>query len=148
MLRSVDETTLLLLGEGYGRRNVVFYVSSRERGLAGGSLGGLFTLHALFHSNGTSGRYFAASPTMWEELFQYEEALAAVSHDLPVKLFLTASSMESARTIEGMQQLADRLRARENPGLKLETYVFDGETHFSGYAAAVSRALRVLYGGE
>jgi len=125
-----------------------YRVSSGERGLAGASLGGLFTLYALFHAHGTFGRYFAASPTMWEELFQYEQAFATDHQDLPVKLFLTASSMESERTIEGMQRLADRLRAQEYPGLKLETYVFDGETHSSGYAAAVSRALRVLYGGE
>jgi len=121
-----------------------YRVSSTDRGLAGYSYGGLFTLYALFHAPELFKRYFAGGPTMWEQLFEYEEKYASTHTDLTAKVFITAGGLESDLH-EPIQRMADRLRSRGYPGLEVQTYVFEGEGHSSAYAASVSRALRVLY---
>jgi len=124
-----------------------YRVSSTDRGLAGYSYGGLFALYALFHSPETFTRFFAGSPTMWDELFEYEEEYAATHHDLAATMILTAGGLESDLH-EPLQRMANRLRSRQYPGLRMQTYIFQDEGHQSAYAASVSRALRGLYGGE
>jgi len=121
-----------------------YRVSSTERGLAGYSYGGLFTLYALFHAPELFTRYFAGSPTMLDRLFEYEENYASTQSDLKARLFITTGSRESD-LLEPVQRMADRLRSRGYPGLEVLTQVFEGEGHSSGYAASVSRALCILY---
>jgi predicted alpha/beta superfamily hydrolase len=124
-----------------------YRVSPIGRGLAGYSYGGLFALFALFHAAGAFQRFFAGSPSMWDELFAYEEEYAEAHNDLEARLLMTGGSLETDLH-EPMQRFVHQLQARNYPRLNLETYAFEGESHVSGYAAAVSRALRVLYGGE
>jgi len=120
------------------------YRVSADRGLAGYSYGGLFTLYALFHAPELFKRCFAGSPTIWEQLFEYEEQYASVHDDLVAKVFITEGGEES--DLHGpIQRMVDRLGSRGYPGLELQIDVFEGEGHSSAYAAAVSRALRVLY---
>jgi len=121
-----------------------YRVSSAERGLAGYSYGGLFTLYALFHAPELFKRYFAGSPTLWEQLFEYEEKYASTHDDLEAKIFITMGALESDLH-EPIQRMVDRLRSRGYAGLEVQTHVFEGEGHESAYAASVSRALRVLY---
>jgi len=121
-----------------------YRVTSTHRGLAGYSDGGLFTLYALFHAPDLFTKYFAGSPTMYDQLFEYEENYAATHNDLKAKLFMSMGCLESD-LLEPIQQMVERLRSRGYPRLELLTQVFEGEGHSSGYAAAVSRALHVLY---
>lgn len=123
-----------------------YRVSSRDRGLAGFSFGGLFTLYVLFRAPELFTRYFAGSPSMWDQLFTYEEKYAAAHDDLRARVFMTAGSLESSNNIERMRRMVDRLRTRTYSGFHLDFTVFEGEEHSSSYAAGVSRALRVLYG--
>ena len=121
-----------------------YRVSSTDRGLAGYSYGGLFTLYALCHASEMFTRYFAGSPTMWDQLFEYEESYACAHDDLKARIFITAGGRESDK-LEPMQRMVDRLRSRGYPELEVLTHVFEGEEHSSAYAASVSRALCVLY---
>jgi uncharacterized protein len=121
-----------------------YRISPADRGLAGYSYGGLFALYTLFHAPELFRRVFAGSPSMWEALFAYEQEYAARHDDLPARLFITAGEQE-AELLERVQRMVDRLRSREYPGLKMLTHVFEGEGHVSAGAAAISRALRVLY---
>jgi predicted alpha/beta superfamily hydrolase len=122
-----------------------YRVSSAQRGLAGYSYGGLFTLYALFHAPEAFGRVFAGSPTMWDELFAYEEEYAATHEDLEANLLITAGELESDLHVP-IRRMVDRLRSRAYPRLTLQECMLEGEDHESGYAASVSRALRMLYG--
>jgi predicted alpha/beta superfamily hydrolase len=124
-----------------------YRVSSAGRGLAGYSYGGLFTLYALFHASETFGRFFAGSPTMWDELFDYEEEFAATHNDLHADLFMTAGDLEK-ELHEPFQRMVDRLRSRQYQGLQLQVHIFESEDHESAYAASVSKALRMLYPGD
>ena len=101
-------------------------------------------MYALFHAPELFKRYFAGSPTMWEQLFEYEEQHASAHDDLAAKVFITAGGLESD-LLEPIQRMVDRLRSRRYPGLEVQTHVFEGEGHSSAYAASVSRGLRKLY---
>lgn len=121
-----------------------YRVSTDERGLAGYSYGGLFTLYALFHAPELFTRYFAGSPTMLDKLFEYEENYASTHCDLKARLFITAGSYES-ELLEPLQRMVECLKSRAYPNLEILTNIFDNEGHSSAYAAAVSRALCMLY---
>ncbi len=61
-----------------------------DRTIGGHSLGGLFSLYALFHAPETFNRYIASSPSLhWDDrvTFEYEEEFATEHADLPAKLF-------------------------------------------------------------
>ncbi len=121
-----------------------YRVSSNDRGIAGYSLGGLFTLYALFHAPEIFTRYFAGSPSLIERCIDYEAAFAADHSDLTAKILLTANDAETT-TREGIRRLAENLQARAYPGLTVDTCIFRDESHASGGATAISRALRTLY---
>lgn len=118
--------------------------SPRDRGLAGYSYGGLFTLYTLFHSPELFQCYFAGSPTMWQQLFLNEEAYASAHTDLIAKLLITAGEFETD-LLEKLNPFLDTVKGRNYPGLDLQTQIFTGEGHASAYAAAISQALCVLY---
>jgi uncharacterized protein len=132
------------------RDEIIPYIESKyrasptDRGLAGYSYGGLFTLYTLLHAPELFQRYFAGSPSMWQQLFLDEENYASTQTDLPAKLFITAGTNET-ELLEKLNLLLERLRSRGYPGLDLLTYIFEGEGHASAYAASVSRALCSLY---
>ena len=121
-----------------------YRVSSGQRGLAGYSYGGLFTLYVLFHASEMFSRYFAGSPSMCDQLCEYEEDYSSLHDDLRARVFITAGALE-LDLVKQVQNLKERLCSRGYLGLELRTHVFDGEEHASAYAAYVSRALRVLY---
>jgi predicted alpha/beta superfamily hydrolase len=121
-----------------------FRVSRENRGLAGYSYGGLFVLYTLFHAPEAFQRCFAGSPSMWDVVFEYEQAYADTHTDLPAKLLMTAGSRETD-LLERFQRMADNLESRGYPGLELQTQIIEGEGHVSGGVSAISRALGLLY---
>lgn len=125
-----------------------YRVSSKDRTLHGTSLGGLFTLYALFQHPETFQRYFAGSPSIsWDEAFMYDlENNFATSHkDLPVRLFMCVGGLESEKYINNMNKMAELLRSRDYPNFELETLIFDNETHGSTVSASIARGLKMLY---
>lgn len=129
------------------------YRTSSDNALGGGSLGGLFALYALFHAPDAFQRYIVVSPSIWWDdrvTLQYEAEYAATNTDLPVTIFMSAGRLEEppdseSRMISNAEDLANRLRGRNYSSLRLETIVFDDETHVSGVPAAISRGLRAIY---
>jgi predicted alpha/beta superfamily hydrolase len=125
-----------------------YRVKKNDRALIGYSYGGVFTLFSLFQSPETFQKYYAGSPSiLWDHkvLFKYEQEYADTHKDLPVTLFMSVGSLEYKGVIADMYEMANKLESRNYPGLKLETHLFEGETHASCYAAGVSRALRMIY---
>jgi predicted alpha/beta superfamily hydrolase len=121
-----------------------YRVISDDRGLAGYSYGGLFTLYALFHNPELFKRYFAGSPTIWDQVIDDEEAYASTHSDLPVKLFITAGEKE-VDLLKKLSPFLKQLQSRNYPRLDLTTQIFTGEGHATAAPAAISRALCVLY---
>src|SRR5690606_1115678 len=84
--------------------------------LLGHSLGGLFTLHALFTSPRSFARYVALSPAAQygdEILFREEAALGDVS----ARLFMGVASEDSPEILESAPRLHAAIEARARPGL-------------------------------
>jgi len=67
-----------------------------ERGLAGYSFGGLFTLYALLHTPETFTHYLAGSSSMWEQQFKYEEDYAKNHNGLQAHLYMSAGGLEES----------------------------------------------------
>ncbi len=124
-----------------------YRVSHSDRGLAGYSYGGLFALYALFAHPETFGRVFAGSPSVEydnEIIFKQASGFAATGKRLETRVFLSAGSLEDSLTVTGLERMSTVLRSL--PGTQVSSWVFSGEDHRSCMAAAIMRALRVLYG--
>lgn len=125
-----------------------YRASSTDRALMGHSAGGLFALYTVFQHPEMFQRYFATSPGIeWDNgiLFKSENEYASNHKDLPVRLFMSTGSLENEAMIKNMMEMSARLQARNYPSFELGTHIFENETHGSGYAAAVSRGLKVLF---
>jgi len=129
------------------------YRTSPDAAYYGDSYGGLFGLYVLFHQPDTFGRYIIASPSIWYDnlvTLQYEADYATRHTDLSARVFMSVGELEeqagdAERMVTNMKQLANKLLSRRYPSFRLQTVVFDGETHVSVCAAAFSRGLQVIY---
>lgn len=130
-----------------------YTIKADDQALIGMSLGGLFTLYALFEKPGSFARYGALSPSIWWNgcsLLEKEKALAARVSDLPVGLFLSVGVLEEGagppyNMVSNVETLRRRLLSRNYPGLRLSHTVFTDETHASVFPASFSRGLRKLF---
>jgi len=125
-----------------------YRVSGTGRGLGGYSYGGLFSLYVLFKRPELFSLYYAGSPSIRYDkgvLYTYEKEYAVTHKDLTATLFMTAGGAEDSVMIANVNIMAAQLKARNYPGLKVETTVFPDETHMSCVPAAWMRAFSVLY---
>jgi predicted alpha/beta superfamily hydrolase len=130
-------------------------IDTDDQSLVGASLGGLFALYAMLRRPGAFQRVVAVSPAIYwggRTLFDLEASLAARAQNLPVKLSLTAGSLEEAHEprlglVSNLYGLEARLRARAYPDLDMALQVFEGENHMSVFPGAVTRGLGHVFGG-
>jgi len=126
--------------------------------LFGSSLGGLFTLHAMFERPDAFEAYVAVSPAIWWDdatVLKSEARLAAARDDLGKTLFLAVGGNEERpeipmlapfKMVSNVRLLADRLGSRGYASLDLTTFVPDGESHTSVVPVALTRGLRHIHG--
>ena len=129
------------------------YPASEERGLYGGSLGGLFATHVLFTSPDTFAYYLIGSPAvLWdnEVMFEREEAYANEHDDLPARVFMSAGAEENPTgyMVSSMLKMSGSLMNRNYPSLEIGRHIFDDETHTSVIPMYVSRGLVFLFGSR
>jgi predicted alpha/beta superfamily hydrolase len=125
-----------------------YRVSASGRGLGGYSYGGLFSLYVLFKQPDLFSLYVAGSPSIDFGdgiLFEYETEYASSHKDLSAQLFMSAGGDESIGMISNMKKMAGVLESGKYPGLKIQTHVFPGESHTSGCAVSIMRAIKALY---
>jgi hypothetical protein len=124
------------------------YRVTADRGLLGYSLGGLFAAYVLLSGDETFSRYLIGSPSLWWDdqlIIKTEAALAASGKKLHGRLFLSVGGDEGTTMVQPVKSMSAALTSHQ-PGVKLDSYIFDGNDHLSGVAAAVSRGIKVLYG--
>lgn len=125
-------------------------VDAADETLVGYSYGGTFAFHVLMSSPGSFERYVVGSPVLARDEGELiaDEARFASNHDaLPAHVFLSAGEYEIENGIRApAEQMMTTLRSRNYRGLDLRTHVFEGETHESGMAPAISRGLRAVFG--
>ncbi|WP_251553398.1 alpha/beta hydrolase [Neobacillus muris] len=118
--------------------------------LFGHSLGGLFTLYALFTKPAAFQTYVASSPSIWwnkRNIYEHENLffpqLAQVNQKRGV--FLAVGALEKDYMIKETKELADRLVQLNNPKLNVAFQQLEGENHISVVPTILSRALRFSF---
>ena len=118
------------------------------RVLAGSSLGGLFTLYAMFARPGLFVGHIAASPAaQWADdwLLGFEDEFHRSGKPLGSRLFLSYADKEPALISEGVKRFDARLRGRAYPGLTYEFHVVQGEGHAGTKAESFNRGVRFAF---
>lgn len=120
------------------------YRVTQDRGLAGYSLGGLFTTWVWMSGDVTFSRFLIGSPSLWWD----KEAILKFDPERKLKgrVFLSMGGAESKATmLEPFQRLVATLKDRKDPDLQWESVIFDGTDHLTGIVGAFARGMRSLY---
>jgi predicted alpha/beta superfamily hydrolase len=136
--------------------DATYQTDPADRTLAGYSLGGLFSLYALFHAPETFNRFIASSPSLvWDDrvTFEFEQEFAAEHADLPVKLFLSVGGLEEEpgigvpeeRYVSNLIEFHTDLEGRNYAGLEMEMVIVEDETHGNVVPGVFSRGLRSVF---
>ena len=125
-----------------------YRVDPAYRVLGGSSLGGLFTLYALFTKPALFAAYIAPSPAApfargW--LFEYEDAFAKAKKPLTARLYMTAAEKEEAWVVDAIKKFDGQLRAHAYPQLTYEFRVVDGERHAATKPESFNRGVRFAF---
>ncbi|MBV8936589.1 MAG: alpha/beta hydrolase [Alphaproteobacteria bacterium] len=117
-----------------------------RRVLLGSSLGGLFTLYAMFAEPRLFSGYVAASPAVTygdRVAFRQEAEYAAKHRDLPARLFLSVGELEELT--QPVKEFMRVVNGRGYDGLKMESRVIEGERHAGNKPEAFNRGLRFVF---
>jgi len=127
-----------------------YRIDTNIRMLSGYSFGGLFGLYALFHDPVLFNKYFIGSPSIGYKdgiSFKYESNYANNHMDLNAEVFMSVGGKEEAYS-KDLKQMVQQLNSRHYENLKLETIIFEDESHITCYPAAMSRGLIELFNNE
>jgi predicted alpha/beta superfamily hydrolase len=118
------------------------------RVLGGSSLGGLFTLYALFERPELFRAFIAPSPAVtWANrwLFEREAAFAKEHREVRARLFMTGASAEDPGFLAGIRAFDAQLAQRRYQGLAYEFRMVEGERHAGTKAESYNRGLRFAF---
>ncbi len=118
------------------------------RMLAGSSLGGLFTLYAMYTKPELFQGYIAASPAVivhsdW--LFGYEAAFAKSGRPIRARLFMTGAEDERPDFLDSIKRFDQQISPRKYPGLAYAFRLIDGERHAGTKSESYVRGLRYIF---
>jgi predicted alpha/beta superfamily hydrolase len=117
-----------------------------NRTLMGCSLGGLFTLYALFTEPDMFNGYVAASPAFgWdrEAIYKYEQAYFDKHPDEPERLYMSMGGVE--RGVPGFEKLVKHLGSRNYKNVQIKTRVLDNIGHSGTKAEGYARGMQYVY---
>lgn len=119
-----------------------------QRVLAGASLGGLFTLYAMYTKPELFHGYIAASPAVvvgddW--LLGYADRFAASKRALPVRLFVSGGGDESPGFLGGVRRFDERLRAHRPARLAYQFRIIEGARHSGMQFESYVRGLTFVF---
>jgi predicted alpha/beta superfamily hydrolase len=127
-----------------------YRIDSSYRVLGGSSLGGLFTLYAMFTRPELFRAYIAPSPAVdfgadW--LFRYEAAFAkgGGATRLHARLFMSGAEREWPGFLASIKRFDVRLREHAYSGLEYQFRVVEGERHAGTKAESYSRGVRFAF---
>ncbi len=141
----VIETEFIPYVESHYRADTSF------RALGGSSLGGLFTLYAMFTRPALFKAYVSVSPAaMWDRgmLLLAEESYHQQHGDLPVSLYMTGAEKEFSDNpafIEGIRYFGDVLKKRDYRGFRYEFRILDDSYHASSKPEGYTRGMQFIF---
>jgi len=119
-----------------------------HRVLAGSSLGGLFTLYAMYAKPTLFEGYIAASPAVvvgndW--LIGQAKAYAATAKPIKARLYVTGAEYEWPAFLAGIKRYQALLPELKHPGLVYQNRTIDGERHAGTKAESYARGMRFVF---
>ena len=124
------------------------YRTTTDRGLAGYSLGGLFTFWVMLQDQTTFSRYMVGSPSLWWDnaaILKAEAAFAEAGKKFRGKAYFSVGTGEGKMMLDPFRQLLATLTTPNNPDFRYDSHIFEGSDHLSGVAGAFSAAMKYLY---
>jgi hypothetical protein len=123
-----------------------YRADSGRRVLIGGSLGGTFTLYAMFSDPSLFSAYLSEAPAVLDDEYyavKLEAEYARTHKELPVKLFVAVGGWDH---LSGpVQEFMHNLQSRNYKGLQMEARIIEGERHTTAVPEAYNRGLRFLF---
>jgi predicted alpha/beta superfamily hydrolase len=119
-----------------------------ERALSGVSLGGLFTLWAMYQRPELFNRYIALSPAvLWDDnlMFRVDDEFAADQEALPARLFIAYGTAETPTFAGPIIEFQQKIANRHYQGLALLNHEVEGERHGSACIEGYSRGMRWVF---
>jgi predicted alpha/beta superfamily hydrolase len=118
-----------------------------HRVLAGASLGGLFTLYAMYSKPALFSAWVAVTPAVavndsW--LLGYEQKFAQAGGDLKGRLFASMGENENPGFLSAILQYNSRIASRRYPHLAYQFRIIDGERHAGMQLESYTRGLRFV----
>ena len=118
------------------------------RVLGGASLGGLFTLYAMYTKPELFNAYMAVTPAVvldndW--LLGYEQDFAKAGKELKGRLYVTVGENEGQGFVAGVKRYHQRVTSRQYPHLAYDFRVIDGERHAGMQVESYVRGLRFAF---
>jgi predicted alpha/beta superfamily hydrolase len=123
-----------------------YKADNNDRTLMGCSLGGLFTLYALFTHPEMFQRYVAASPAFgWgdEVIYQYENKYFENKSNPPAKLFMCMGGVET--NAPNFEKLTKHLNDRRYSSLQIESRVLENTGHSGTKGEGFARGLQFVF---
>lgn len=123
-----------------------YKADAKDRTLVGCSLGGLFTMYALFTQPNLFQRYVAASPAfMWdnEVLYQYSKTYFQNKNNPSAKLFMCVGGVE--RSVLGFKKLTDYLATQQSKNLQVQSRVLENTGHSGTKGEGYARGLQFVF---
>lgn len=123
------------------------YKTTKERGIFGHSLGGLFAAYCLLTKPTLFQKYSMNSPSLWwndGEMVVVADSTAKRNPTIKASIFISAGSLEGDFMIAPLNNFIKSLK-KNFSDLNITSKIFDDETHLSVVPAASSRTLKVLY---
>src|SRR5574338_1452478 len=123
-----------------------YRVENNDRTLMGCSLGGLFTMYALFTEPDLFQRYVSASHAYgWDDqvIYQYEKKYFENKSNPLAKLFMCVGGVE--RGVAGFNKLTDLLNSRHYSNLKIESRVLENTGHSGTKGEGFARGLQFVF---
>jgi pimeloyl-ACP methyl ester carboxylesterase len=119
-----------------------------DTGLAGHSLGGFFTLYALFHAPDVFHHVWSSSPSMiWDHAVLLQHAAALAGHPgVQATVFTSAGREEDSNMTMPLEELNRRMLALHFPGLHWSSEIADHENHSTVELALAQKAMLAIYG--
>ena len=124
-----------------------YRADSAVRTLMGHSLGGDFSLYALFNAPETFGQIVASSPSCNKGCMALEEKYAEANESLPVRLFMSVGEHEGD-LITNVENLDQTLMASNYDDMTCELAVLNGETHLSARPRAFTTGMKQVFASE
>ena len=131
------------------------YRMAEDHALFGHSGGGLFTCYALFARPDGFSRYIIGSPSLNavdRACFKLEQSYAATHKDLPASVFFGAGEKEVSDPglaawgiLSSEALMAETLKLRQYPSLKLATRIFPGKDHLTVIPDILGEGIRTVW---